>query len=94
MVIDIPFLASIEDFPLKFHKFMISEYNRVFSEMPARRAEILAANTNNPDKVLQHSPANTYSNGHFIVYWAENKIELYNPDDVLALLRSEDPCTL
>ena len=94
IVLDIPFLASIDDFPQKFRVLLIEEYNRVFSEMPDRRAEILAANAYIPGNVIQRCPANTYLNGYFIVYWAENKIELYHPDEVLAFLRAEDPHTL
>ena len=94
IVLDIPFLASIDDFPQKFRVMLIEEYNRVFSEMPARRAEILAAYPSIPGNVLQRSPANTYSNGNFIVFWFENKLQLYNPDKVLAFLRAEDPHTL
>jgi hypothetical protein len=84
------FLNTINDFPQKFRELLITEFHRVVSEMPARRAEILKAYQYVPGKVLQRSPANTYSNGYFIVYWAENELELYHPKEVLEFLQVQE----
>ncbi len=81
------FLSTIADFPEKFRETLIKEYHEVVAEMPARRAQIEKDYPYTPGNVLQRSPANSYKNGNFLVYWHENKVELYHPEDVLALLK-------